>query len=204
MANAIRSYMAAYHAQDLAFHLRGRAAEVENTWKTLLPLCFSYSRLTKDFQHLDGFRSYLGAVIAANICTLLAPRAPNPKAHDSPHELSQAELAKQNSHLMENFSLLADHYLRLLRHLQDARIALPAAEIQKTYPKTWSGAETNTTLVKVPEKVNATKLSGPYFLPIQSDTTPIQAVRFGLRFLSEYCEKEQIDYTLRINLDKPE
>ncbi|KAL1602446.1 hypothetical protein SLS60_005862 [Paraconiothyrium brasiliense] len=200
----ILSYMAAYHAQDQSLQLRGRPAEVEGTWKTLLPLCSSYARLTKDFTHLDGFRSCLGAVIAANICTLVAPRAPNPKAHDSPHELSVAELTKQHSQLTENLGLLSDHYQKLLRHTQDARSALPMEEIEKTYTKTWAGAEWNTKLSKVPEKVNASKLSGPYFLPIQNDTTPIQAVRFGLKFLGEYCEKEKIEHRLKINLDRPE
>jgi len=196
--------MAAYHAQDSSLHLRGRPAEVEGTWKTLLPLCSSYARLTKDFQHLDGFRSYLGAVIAANICTLVAPRAPNPKAHDSPHELSHAELAKQHSHLTENLGLLSDHYMKLLRHTQDARSALPMEDIEKQYSKTWSGAEINGKLAKNTEKVSATKLSGPYFLPIQNDTTPIQAVRFGLKFLAEYCDKERVEHHIKVNLDRPE
>ena len=61
--------MAAYYAQDLSLNLRGRAGEVEQTWKTLLPLCLSYARFTKDFTHLDGLRSYLSCVIASTICT---------------------------------------------------------------------------------------------------------------------------------------
>jgi len=194
--------MAAYHAQDLASNLRGRPAEVESTWKTLLPLCVSYTRLTKDFQHIDGFRSHLGAVIAAHICTLLAPRAPNPKAHDSPHELSQAELVKQHSQLSENFGLLSKHYMWLLQHTRDARLLLPMEDLQTQYQKTWAGAESNAKLSKGPEKFVAAKLSGPYFLPIQNDTTPIQAVRFGLKFLAELCDQEHIDYSIKVNLDK--
>ncbi|KAF1965879.1 hypothetical protein BU23DRAFT_337123 [Bimuria novae-zelandiae CBS 107.79] len=201
----IVSYMAAYHAQDQALQLRGRSGEVEHTWMTLLPLCSSYGRLTKDFQHLEGFRSYLAAVIAANICTLVAPRAPNPRAHDSPHELSVAELTKQHSQLTENLNLLSDHYQKLLRHTQDARAALPMDELEKQYPRTCASAkEFDYKLAKAPEKINSTKLSGPYFLPIQNDTTPIQAVRFGVKFLTEYCEKECIDHKLKINLDRPE
>ncbi|KAL5375038.1 hypothetical protein PMIN02_012125 [Paraphaeosphaeria minitans] len=197
----ILSYMAAYHAQDQSLQLRGRPAEVESTWKTLLPLCSSYARLTKDFAHLDGFRSYLGAVIAANICTHVAPRAPNPKAHDSPHELSVAELTKQHAQLTENLGLLSDHYQKLQRHTADARAALPTEQIAKMYPKTWAGAEWDKKAAT--EKVAATKLSGPYFLPIHNDTSPVQAVRFGLRFLGEYCEREGVGHRLKINLERP-
>jgi hypothetical protein len=195
--------MAAYLALDQSFQLRGRPAEVESTWKTLVPLCSSYSRLTKDFTHLDGFRSYLGAVIAANICTQVAPRAPNPKPHDSPHELSVAELTKQHSQLTENLGLLSDHYQKLQRHTQDARSALPMEDLEKTYPKTWAGAEWTTKLANASEKLHASNLSGPYFLPIQNDTTPIQGVRFGLKFLGEYCEREKVDHRLKLNLERP-
>ncbi|KAF1961272.1 hypothetical protein CC80DRAFT_402800 [Byssothecium circinans] len=200
----ILAYMTAFHTQDLVHQFRGRLADVEGTWKMLLNLCISYHRLTNDSPHLDGFRSYLGAVIAAVICTLLAPRAPNPQAHDSPHELPHAELAKQHGQLTENFAALADNYMQLLRHTQDARAALPIEEMQKVYPKTWSGAESNTKLAKVADKTISVKLSGPYFLPIANDTTAIQAVRFGLKFLREYCEKERLDHVIRINLDRPE
>ncbi|CAI6333852.1 unnamed protein product [Periconia digitata] len=200
----ILAYMVAYHMQDLGLLLRGRPAGAEGTWITLLPLCASYARLTKDYQHLDGFRSYLAAVIAADICNVLAPRAPNPKAHDSPHALPSADLAKQRSQAMENFAMLSDHYMQMQRHTQEARIRLSMDDMRTVYPKTWAGAESNANLSKMPEKANGVKLSGPYFLPIANDTTPIQAVRFGLEFLHEYCEKAGVDHTIRINLDRPE
>lgn len=196
--------MAAYHAQDVSLNLRGRAGEVENTWKTLLPLCVSYTGRTKDFPHLDGLRLYLSAAISAAICAHVSPRAPRPKAHDSPHDTPHAELAKQYAHLTENFSLMADHYQKLHRFTIDSRLTLSVDDIQKMYPKTWAGRETNARLVKEPEKLSGISLSGPYFLPISLDTTPIQAVRFGLKLLDEYCYKERLDYTLRVNLEKPE
>jgi hypothetical protein len=189
--------MAAYHAQDVSLNLRGRPGEVENTWKTLLPLCVSYAGRTKDFPHLDGLRSYLSAAISAAICTHVSPRAPRPKAHDSPHD----ELIKQHVILTENFHLMADHYQKLHRFTSDSRLTLPIEVIQKLYPKTWNGRESNARLMK---EANVPKLSGPYFLPIELDTTPIQAVRFGLRLLVEFCERERLEYSLKVNLEKPE
>ena len=172
--------MAAYSAQDLSLNLRGRAGEVEQTWKTLLPLCLSYSRCTKDHQHLDGLRSYLSSIIASAICTHVSQRCQNPKSavsHDSPQDAANnnADVTRQHNSLAENFALLADHTIKMNRHYQDE-----------------------------PEKISGARMSGPYFLPLATDTTPIQAVRFGLKFLSEYCEKEGLEYRLRINLDRPE
>jgi hypothetical protein len=208
----ILSYMAAYHAQDQSQNVRGRLGEVEATWKTLLPLCMSYDRRTKEFSHLDGLRLYLSAVIAAAICTHVAPRAPRPRAHDSPQDPPRPDPAQdpprpdqaKPNPTSENFTLLADHYIKLLRFTQEARTMLPLDEIQKQYPKSWAGRNHDGKLASQPEKPNGSNFSGPYFLPIQTDTTPIQAVRFGLRFLDEFCVKEKLGYKLRVNLEKPE
>ncbi|KAF2633288.1 hypothetical protein BU25DRAFT_355497 [Macroventuria anomochaeta] len=200
----ILSYMAAYYAQDLSLNLRNRPGEVESTWKTLLPLCLSYARFTKDFAHLDGLRSYLSSVVASTICTLVSQRSSSTKAHDSPQDVAHAQLAREHTSLAENFALLADHTKKMMVHYQDARTALPLEGLQTIYKKTWAGRETNVKLIKEAEKVSGVCMSGPYFLPISNDTTPIQAVRFGLKFLSEYCEKEGLKYSLRVNLDKPE
>lgn len=196
--------MAAYYAQDLSLNLRNRAGEVEQTWKTLLPLCLSYARCTKDFAHLDGLRSYLSFVIASTICTCVAQRSSTARAHDSPQDVAHAQLAKEHTSLAENFALLSDHTRKQAVHYQDARYALPVEDLQTLYKKTWAGREANAKLLKEPEKVSGARMSGPYFLPISTDTTPIQAVRFGLKFLGEYCEKEGLKYSLRVNLDKPE
>lgn len=200
--------MAAYSAQDLSLNLRGRAGEVEQTWKTLLPLCLSYSRCTKDHQHLDGLRSYLSSIIASAICTHVSQRCQNAKSavsHDSPQDAANnADVTRQHNSLAENFALLADHTIKMNRHYQDARIALPIEDLQILYKKTYAAREANARLAREPEKISGARMSGPYFLPLATDTTPIQAVRFGLKFLSEYCEKEGLEYRLRINLDRPE
>ncbi|KAH7073687.1 hypothetical protein BKA63DRAFT_38958 [Paraphoma chrysanthemicola] len=200
----ILSYMVAYYVQDVSLHTRGRGSEVEQTWKTLLPLCASYARTTKDFKHLDGLRSYLSSVIASAICTHVSQRAVTSRNHDSPQDIPPADLAKQHSALTANFALLSDHTMKMNQHYQDARIALPFEDIQSLYKKTFAGRETNPKLVKEVERISPTRMTGPYFLPISNDTTPIQAARFGLKFLTEYCEKERLEYSLRVNLDKPE
>ncbi|KAF2033556.1 hypothetical protein EK21DRAFT_98243 [Setomelanomma holmii] len=200
----ILSYMAAYYAQDFSMNARGRASEVEHTWKTLLPLCLSYARTTKEFKHLDGLRSYLSSVVASNICKEVSQRVATSRPHDSPQDVPHGDLAKQHATLTANLALLSDHNKQMNQHYQDARVLLPFEDIQSMYKKTYAGCEANAKLVKEQEKISATRLSGPYFLPISNDTTPLQAVRFGLKFLAEYCEKEKLDYTFRVNLDKPE
>ncbi|KAF2471327.1 uncharacterized protein BDR25DRAFT_313926 [Lindgomyces ingoldianus] len=196
----ILSYMAAYHVQDISRNLSGRPGEVENTWKTLLPLCMSYSVRTRDFPHLDGLRSYLSSVISGSICTHIAHRfrSISAQAHDSPHDAPTSESANPN------LKLLADNVMNQQRFTQDARIGLPSDDIERLFPKTWAGREKVAKLARETEKLAGGHLNGPYFLPVGSDTTPIQAVRFGLAFLKEYSEKESLNYSTRVNLERPE
>lgn len=196
--------MAAYYAQDLSLTLRGRPAEVEQTWKTLLPLCLSYARTTKHFKHLDGLRSYLSSVIASAICTHISQRVATSHPHDSPQDVKHSDLARQHAALTANFAILSDHTLKMNQHYQEARIALPFEDLQQMYKRTFTGREANAKVSKEQEKISGARMSGPYFLPLSNDTTPIQAVRFGLKFLAEFCEREKLDYTLRVNLEKPE
>jgi hypothetical protein len=201
--------MAAYHAQDLSLTLRGRACEVEQTWKTLLPLCLSYARCTKPFAHLDGLREYLSSIIGSTICTYVSQRAGLPlisttgKPADSPHDLSPADLARHHAFLTDNFALLADHTRKTAQHYADARAVLPFETITSAYPKTYAARDTSREVDREKER-SATRLSGPYMLPLASDSSAIQGVRFGLRFLEEYCEKEGVGYRVRLNLDRPE
>jgi hypothetical protein len=183
MLTTARSYIAAYYAQDASSHLRGRGSDVESTWKTLLPLCISYARITKDFQHLDGLRSYLSYVIATAICTHVSQRAPDPAT------------------AIANLALAVDHTKHANQHFSDARNALSYQVLQSDYKKTFAGREEDARLCKAHETIVGARLAGPYFLPIGNDTTPIQAVRFGLKFLTEYCEKEKLEYILRLNLE---
>jgi hypothetical protein len=126
------------------------------------------------------------------------------KAQDLPQDPSQPGFTKQVALLADNAALLSDNYQRLLKATQDARVSLPFEAIQKSYPETWNGREPDARLSKAPEMITTGSLAGPYFLPIQNDTTPFQAVRFGLKFLSEYCAKEKLNHSLRVNLEKPE
>ncbi|KAF2003098.1 hypothetical protein P154DRAFT_520444 [Amniculicola lignicola CBS 123094] len=187
----ILSYMTAYQVQDRSTSLRGRPLDVENTWVTLLPLCMSYTGRTKDFAHLDGLRLHLCSVISSTICSHVSNRA---RAY-SPKDAPTAEMAA-------NLKLLADHFKLLTRSSMDATVALSYEDIMSNYPKTYRAREADVHLAKETETFSANDLSGPYFLPIGSETTPLQAVRFGLRLLREHVESQKLDYTLRVNLDK--
>ncbi|KAF2261676.1 hypothetical protein CC78DRAFT_345660 [Lojkania enalia] len=198
MIECILSYMAAYHLQDESSKLRGRPCEVAATWNTLLPLCRTNISYTKRFPALEGIRLYLGSAICTAICTHIAHQVNvSAKAHDSPHDPAQREPPSAYT------KMLANSFLESRRWQQQARAVLPIEDLQNIYPKTWAARETTgKNLPKEGEKIPIdTNPSGPYYLPIGDDTTPIEAVRFGLKILTEFCEKERLDYTLRVTWD---
>jgi hypothetical protein len=187
-------YMASFGVKDLSHCLTGRPITVDNTWLSLVPLTDTYVSLTGPLPHLEGLRQYLLSVIRGTVCYILA-RHPSEKSQ----ELSQD--TTNNARRPKNPPTVSENFQFLVKATVDASIALPLEDIQAHYPKTWKGRETDMKLKKVPEKPGNLS-SGPYFLPISVDTTPFQAVQFGLAFLAEYCEKEKLDYKLRVSLDR--
>ena len=184
--------MAAYYAMDISFRSRGRLGDVEGNWKTLMPLWSSFRARTKDFPHLEGLRLHLGAVIATRISTLLAQRGRPHVHHDSPQHDVAAD-----------FAVLAENFQQLQRYSHEARGTLSLLDLMEYYPKTWKGREVTIDPMEW-ESLTAGVLKGPYFLPIGPDTTPVQAVRFGVQFLKEWMEKEGVRYELLVNLEKVE
>ncbi|OCK80355.1 hypothetical protein K432DRAFT_404772 [Lepidopterella palustris CBS 459.81] len=183
-------YIASFSASDLCQRSKGRPAEVENTWKTLMPLLLSLRPRMREFPHLDGLRLYLAVVISSRISGLLAQRRQPNAQHGSP----------QNE-VSVDFALLAEQFMYLQRYSREARMTLPLADIEEQYPETWKGRECVADPAMDWENLPAGKLKGPYFLPIGPDTTPVQAVRFGVQFLKEWLAKEGLEYELQVSLE---
>lgn len=186
MLECLLAFISAFGAQDLE-----RRSSVESTWKTMLPITFQYEYFTKQLPVLDGFRHYLCLVMSSTVADHVTSRVEREKAHDSPQATPQSRSA-------DNAALLAESFRFVNEALMHARATLSYDVLQKDFPKTFAGRETNYKRQREPETFSA---NGPYFLPIGTDTTPLQAVRFGLRFLREYCEKEKIDYVFRLKLE---
>ncbi|ORY01505.1 hypothetical protein BCR34DRAFT_627740 [Clohesyomyces aquaticus] len=199
----IIAYVAAFYVQDFSRGLHGKPSDFENTWKTLLPLCLAYGPRTRNFPHLDGLRYYLMSVISSAICTQISQnpriRSASAQAHDSPHDAATSS-DTSSSHV----TLLAQNFITQARYYTDARMILSNDDIKKHYPRTWNGRETNMKVARDAEKLPGGRLRGPYFLPLANDTTPIQAVRFGIELLREYCENEGLKHGIRVNLEKSE
>ncbi|KAJ9637657.1 hypothetical protein H2199_007147 [Coniosporium tulheliwenetii] len=81
----------------------------------------------------------------------------------------------------------------LIRHLEiqttsarEAEARLGFEEVVAAFPKTGKAV---------------TDFSGPYTLPISGVTPPVVAIRPGLAFLGECCEKEKVEWEAQVKLE---
>lgn len=177
--------MAAFSATDYNSRLRGRSMDISN-WRSLLPLWRVYKQHCADFPHLEGLRASLGIVITSRMSFILSQRS---RPQDSP--------------LMDNkedFKMLAEMFQIMQQSMREARVALPISDLMKNYPKTWAAKASTTTEPQQWEQLAPGDLKGPYFLPIGADTTPVQAVRFGVQFLKDWMQQSGVAYDMQLTL----
>jgi len=214
----IMAYMLAYALGDARGRLDRRAAEIESTWLTLLPLFRFMGRSSQPFRHLEGLRYNLGVAICARIQAVLADRMARPTSSsaaapsssqetrdksDSPHSLHQDPFSNTSVTSTKQTETASDNFKALTEFFREAGSKLPLEEIISSFPKTWekrtTGARESGWEALVTKDGEAS-LGGKFFLPIGVDSTSIQAVRFGVRVLKEWVEKEGLEYEVQVKL----
>jgi hypothetical protein len=196
----ILAYMLAYSLGDSRRRLEGNSAEIETSWRTLLPL-FKYMRsFVAKYKPLDGLHNYLGLVINARISTVVTDRlsrsANAPVAADSP----QSAIETSNP-VAENTKIAIESFRAMTDCNRDATSRLPIEDIMNNFPTTWASRATGTrdpTLEALVSANGDAQLKGKYWLPIGIDTSPVQAVRFGMQIIKEWILIEELGYEPRI------
>lgn len=177
----ILCYMAAYYCADLRRKIERRPPEVDQDWKTLVPLWRFIGRSLRDYPHLEGLRMVLGGVLCARIVRLVAERKPDEGS------------AK----------VMAEHAIFAEQHLLEAYRLLSLPTLLKEFPSTWkAGTQTDAPMAASDSAIaESGALPEGFTLPIAGHSSPLQAVRFGMRVLREWMRREGVEYELEIKLD---
>ncbi|KIV98566.1 hypothetical protein, variant [Verruconis gallopava] len=208
----ILAYMLAYSIGDARRKLEGRAAEIETSWRTLLPLFRHMRSFVAHYKPLDGLHSYLGVAINARISTVAADRlaraANAPLAADSPQSaILEPGGSAANNPTMENTKIMVEAFRAMTDCAREAASKLPVEEITHGFPDTWASRATEPrdstpeTLLSE-KKAGEVQLRGRYWLPVSVDTSPLQAVRFGAQLVKEWIMLEELGYEPRIRVEK--
>jgi hypothetical protein len=206
----ILSYMLAYALGDARRRLEGKPCDLETTWISLMPLFRHLGASTRYFKDLNGLHAHLGVAINSRISSAIIERmvkasSSQPIAADSPQGGPPSSEAG-GSHTNLEPKQLNESWKALTEHTRDAALRLPIEELVKKFPATWEsrGRERDVGKDMEVERLVSDKgeplFKGKYFLPISVDTSPIQAVRFGVAFVSEWCKKEGMGYDMQVKL----
>lgn len=192
---SVLCYMLAYICMDMDLHLTRRTCTVEGSWSTLMPMWRMFERACKPYEHLDGLCLYLGAVICARIQAILVERGESWRTRsDSPG----GDNARYD-HNQADIDLMYDTVMQMSQYVREAQNKLPEDALINQYPKTWDGRRKGHRLGNW-ESLSPGEVKGEYCLPLNYDTSPMQAVRMAVVFLKEWIEKEGLEYELRLKL----
>lgn len=203
------SYVLAYHCADTSARLNHRPCSLDQSWLTLIPLWKTYLRASAAYPPLEGLIYHLGVVIRSAIATILTERinlarasdekskdgnAPPPSrtgSHDAPTPTPSASGAQPS---YPSHALVGENWTELNRCVRDASMKLSVDMLIRLFPNTWA--------IKVPEASKPplgmldrdadALITGKFWLPISTDTSPGQGVRAGLRLLEEWMDNEKV------------
>ncbi|KAI9657109.1 MAG: hypothetical protein M1821_003275 [Bathelium mastoideum] len=148
----------------------------ENTWLSLQKFALMALQWAKPYPHLYGLAQQLVVVLHSHIATL-AVRIPT------------------NQWL--NPSMLAETMAQLQHAAASGAHRLPIQELTEKYPQTCKKAVDYITQI---DHGKPEDYSGEYTIPLSVQSTPLQAVRFGVVFLKEWLQLEKLSYELQLKL----
>lgn len=177
-------------------------------WRTILPYLVLVTRLSTPFQHLHGLVSQLGAVcrqtIARHDLDRLS-REPLPDDHvvgsaptpgsDGNTKTSHDESDKARRRWNAFRGDLIDNARELQRAWLDGYQKLSPEILEQVFPDTWAWRARDSsmkaaTVMGAEKSLSPENLGGRFFLPLDANTTPFEAVTYARRVLVEWAARE--------------
>ncbi|KAL9097807.1 MAG: hypothetical protein Q9165_000133 [Trypethelium subeluteriae] len=177
MLESFMCFLLAFVCTDNMQRLCNQAPDLrENTWLTLQKFSQSVVQCTKPHPHLYGLAQQLVTVLDSHIA-MLATRMPTNHLPDA--------------------SMIAETMMQLQRAATSGAHRLPIQELTEKYPQTCKKAVAYITQVDCCKPYD---YAGEYTIPLNLQSTPLQAVRFGVVFLKEWLQLENLSYNLGLKL----
>lgn len=179
-------------------------------WNTIIPYHIFVWRASRKHSHLHGLVVQLGAVCRQLIHKYDMDRlardplpddycnaAPTPGSDGNTKTNEDAEKYKKS------YVDFKDGLIRNARELQTAWLDgsrhLSPEILRRDFPNTFSKRAKDSSL-RLQEKPVPANIPKDFYLPLDANTTAFEAARFGLAFLQEWAEKENVDWKTSIEL----
>lgn len=179
-------------------------------WRSILPYHNFVFRASKQFPHLHGLVTQLGAVCRQILHKLDMDRLARDPLPDEQGSSAPTPGSDGNTKTNDDHDKYKKKYLEfrndLISNAKELQVAwldgsrlLSLDTLKQDYPQTWTKRSKDSAL-RGHEKLAPAKLGGDYFLPLDVSTTAVEASRFVMAFLSEWSNKEGVEWKSRIEL----
>ncbi|KIW99368.1 uncharacterized protein Z518_11356 [Rhinocladiella mackenziei CBS 650.93] len=179
-------------------------------WRSIILYHIFIFRVSRRYPHLHGLVVQLGAVCRQLIHKYDMDRlARDPLPDDycnsapTPGSDGNTKTNEDGEKYKKRYVEFKDDLIHNARELQTAWLdgsrQLSPDLLKHEYPTTWSKRAKDAS-VRLQEKPSPSRIARDFYLPMDSNTTPFEAARFGVAFLEEWAEKEKVEWKTRIDL----
>ncbi|KAL1981537.1 hypothetical protein VTN96DRAFT_2472 [Rasamsonia emersonii] len=205
---AILCFILAFIADDRSKALARQVGD-SSTWRSILAYWRVVKMTTASYPHLHGLCLLLGAISHDTIhaldlerlavCSLPGEHSPVPTPGSDGNTVTSDESKRHRKEFLELKSRLPEYYKEAHRLWLEGGRELSEDVIMQEFPATWSKRSRNYS-ERGRERLSVGNYSGDFFLPLGRTTTPLEAVRFGVSILGEWCRREGLEFQARLGL----
>lgn len=180
---------------------------IESSWRNILPYLTFVLRISSTHRHLHGLVSQLGAVcrqIVSKYDLERLAREPLPDDHNGSAPTPGSDGTTKNHEDVEKArrrwstfrAELTENAKELPRAWLDGYQKLSPEALKHEFSDTWARRARDSSLKAAngagaaQERLNPDHLGGSYFLPLDANTGPVEAVRYAREVLAEWAAKE--------------
>ncbi|KAL1968760.1 hypothetical protein VTN77DRAFT_1586 [Rasamsonia byssochlamydoides] len=205
---AILCFILAFIADDRSKALARQVGD-SSTWRSILAYWRVVKMTTASYPRLHGLCLLLGAISHDTIhaldlerlavCSLPGEHSPVPTPGSDGNTVTSDESKKYRKEFLELKARLPEYYKEAHRLWLEGGRELSDDIIMQEFPATWSKRSRNFA-ERGRERLSVGNYSGGFFLPLGRTTTPLEAVRFGVSILGEWCKREGLEFEARLGL----
>ncbi|OJD25053.1 hypothetical protein ACJ73_03581 [Blastomyces percursus] len=208
---AVLCFILAFILDDRHRTLTRRLGD-SSAWLSIVPYWKMVKGNMDKYPHLHALCSLLGAVFHEVIhgldlerlaMTLLpGDHSPAPTPGSDGNTVTPEESKRQQQHrdFMDLRKRLVDSHRDARALWLEGSRKLSEEVLTRQYPETWSKRSMNFSERGREKSFVLGEYSGEYFLPLDRTATPLEAIRFGWMFLTEWTEKEGVKWKGRLGL----
>ena len=186
-----------------------RAHSDRKPWESILPYLVANLQVeARRYKHLSGLLIQIEAVIRDQISfASMQFLDKNPVEHElSNHqsdaiESNEVKFQRRAAEYQKQFSAMHNNFRKAQSAWRDGCSSLNVADLSKHYPATWAKRdETKQARGKEREVIKKGEYIRSFSLPMTNMTSGMEAVNFGLDFLTEWSQEEKVDWKPKLVL----